>query len=127
VTYVSDPNDGCIVVSAQIVGPQAALQVRLALATGATVTGMARDLIAAIGCDPGSPGGVARVTTGSQLESMPLVPLSRVVALGHEARHLIVLAHTLPLTADLDGVLGLDSLEGHLLPIDFRAHTLTLT
>lgn len=126
-TYSFDPNDGCITVFVQVVGPLAAVQAKLALDTGATVTGWSLDLLSAIGRDPHATGHQTSVTTGSQVESMALVRVPNVVALGHRARGLIVLAHPLPPTAGLDGVLGLDFLEGHVLTIDFHAHTLTLT
>ena len=52
--------------------------------------------------------------------------ISKIEALGRELTQLPVLAHTLPPSAGVDGVLGLDFLRGQLLSIDFRNGRLTL-
>ncbi len=49
-----------------------------------------------------------------------------ILALGREFAQLPVLAHTLPPSAGVDGVLGLDFLRGQLLTIDFPNGRLTL-
>jgi hypothetical protein len=47
--------------------------------------------------------------------------------LGKHAIGLSVLAHDLPLAADVDGLLGLDFLRDQVLTVDFRAGTISLT
>lgn len=66
------------------------------------------------------------MTTGSGVEFAALVSISRIVALGRELTDFPVLAHTLPPSAGVDGVLGLDFLRGQVLRIDFQNGRLTL-
>jgi hypothetical protein len=49
------------------------------------------------------------------------VPLEKVAALGLERTAFSVLAHTLPPSAGVDGLLGLDFLRGQVLTVDFRS------
>jgi hypothetical protein len=51
----------------------------------------------------------------------------RIVALGQERASFPVLAHTLPPSAGIDGLLGLDYLRGQTLTVDFRSGTITLS
>ena len=46
---------------------------------------------------------------------------------GHERTNFPVLAHTLPPSTSIDGILGSDYLRGARLSIDFRTGFLTLT
>jgi hypothetical protein len=54
-----------------------------------------------------------------QVESVSRITLSKIVALGHTRTEFPMLAHTLPPSAGVDGVLGLDFLRGQTLTIDF--------
>jgi hypothetical protein len=47
--------------------------------------------------------------------------------MGQERRHFPVLAHTLPPSASVDGLLDLDYVRGQMLNIDFRQGTISLT
>ena len=67
------------------------------------------------------------MTTGSSVEYVPTLPLSRIVALGQERQQFPVLCHTLPPSATIDGLLGLDFLRGQELMLDFRKGRLTLS
>jgi hypothetical protein len=53
--------------------------------------------------------------------------VARISSLGQDRTAFPVLAHTLPPSAAVDGVLGLDFLRGHALNIDFRTGQITLT
>jgi len=52
--------------------------------------------------------------------------LTRFSALGKHRFGFRVTAHDLPATVPIDGILGLDFLDGHVLAIDFRAGTVDL-
>ena len=67
------------------------------------------------------------MTTGSGVEFVPRVSLDKIVALGQERTTFPVLGHTLPPSAGIDGVLGLDFVRGQTLTVDFRTGTITLT
>jgi predicted aspartyl protease len=84
-------------------------------------------LLTTIGYDPSLVPDRTQVTTGSGVEYVPRVPASRIKALGQERTNFPVLAHTLPPSASIDGLLGLDFLRGQVLSIDFRQGQVTLT
>ena len=126
-SYPFSAQRGLIVVQAEVFGPLGSIVLRLALDTGATGTMLNVAPLAAIGCDPSMAPQRVQVTTGSGVEYAPLVPVVRIRALGLERRNLPVLAHTLPPSASIDGLLGLDFLRGHTLSIDFRQGIIALS
>ena len=67
------------------------------------------------------------MTTGSRVERVPLLTLDTLVTLGKEKQKLIVACHSLPPSAGVDGLLGLDFFRGLNLNIDFRAGLITLS
>jgi predicted aspartyl protease len=115
------------VVQAELEGPSGSVVLRLALDTGATGTLVNVAPLVAIGYDPSLAPNRVQVTTGSGVEFAPLIPISKVKALGHERQYFPALGHTLPPSAGVDGVLGLDFFRGQILTIDFRSGQLTLS
>jgi predicted aspartyl protease len=77
-------------------------------------------MLVALGYDPALEPTRVQVTTGSGVEYAPRVTLSRILALGQERVDFPVLGHTLPPSAGVDGLLGLDFLRGRSLTVDFR-------
>lgn len=67
-----------------------------------------------------------QVTTGSSVEFVPRVILDRIKTLGQERMGFPVLCHTLPPSAGVDGLLGLDFFRAQCLTIDFRNGQMTL-
>ena len=116
-----DSQQGLIVVRAELFGPDGSAVLRLALDTGATSTVVSVGMLVAIGYDPALVSDRVQVTTGSGIEFAPRVILDGVVALGQERSGFPVLGHTLPPSAGVDGLLGLDFLRGQMLTVDFRA------
>jgi len=98
----------------------------LALDTGATATVVNIAMLVAVGYDPALAPTRVQVTTGSGVEYAPRVTLSRILALGQERVDFPVLGHTLPPSAGVDGLLGLDFLRGQSLTVDFRTGHVTL-
>ena len=82
-------------------------------------------LLTAIGYDL-SLGTLVPVTTGGGVIQVPEITVSQLDALGQTRTDFSVLAHNLPSTATIDGVLGLDFLRGQVLNIDFRLGLLAL-
>jgi hypothetical protein len=120
-----DAQRGLIVVPTRLWGPSGSVVARLALDTGATRTTINWDLLVFTGYDPAGVGPRMQVTTGGGLEFVPQVPVRRVEALGSERRDFSVLCHTLPPSATVDGVLGLDFMRGGRLLVDLRIGEVT--
>ena len=125
-SFTFDPGQGLIVVRAELWGPSGSGVLQLALDTGATSTVVNVGMLVAIGYDPAMTVDRVQVTTGSGLEFAPRVVLQRVIALGQERSGFPVLGHTLPPSAGVDGLLGLDFFHSLNLTIDFRAGEVTL-
>jgi predicted aspartyl protease len=121
-----DGQRGLIVVPVRVTGSSGTAVVRLALDTGATRTLINSSLLVAVGYDPTATIARIEVTTGSGVEYAVLISISKIEALGREFTQFPVLAYTLPPSAGVDGVLGLDFLRGRLLSIDFQHGRLTL-
>ncbi len=121
-----DLRDKLIVVHAELWGPRGSGVLRLALDTGATVTLVNAGILVAIGYDPALSPDRVQVTTGSGVEFAPRIILDRVTALGHTRSAFPMLGHTLPPSAGVDGLLGLDFLRGLTLTVDLRAGQVTL-
>jgi hypothetical protein len=121
-----DAERGLIVIPTRLWGPHADVVVRLALDTGATRTLVNWDPIVFIGYDPAAIGPRVEVTTGSGVEFVPELPVRTVQALQQVRNDFPVLCHTLPPSATVDGVLGLDFMPGHRLIVDFRTASVSL-
>lgn len=118
-SFSFDPNQGLIIIQAELEGPSGTAILRLALDTGATGTLINVGMLVSIGYDPSLSPERVQVTTGSGVEFVPLTPVSKIAALGKERPDFPVLCHTLPPSASVDGLLGLDFFRGHSLSIDF--------
>lgn len=121
-----NPLQGLIIVRTLLWGPAGRRGVRLALDTGATSTVVNTAILVTLGYDPAVSPSRIQMTTGSGVEYVPRLPLDRVKALGQERLAFSVVAHTLPPSASVDGLLGLDFLRGQQLTIDFRTGRITL-
>jgi predicted aspartyl protease len=98
----------------------------LALDTGATATLVNWDVAVLLGYDPSVTPARRQITTGSGVEFAPEIPIDRIEALGMERLRFPVLCHTLPPSAGVDGLLGLDFLRGQRMALDFRTGTITV-
>ena len=121
-----DRSLGLVVVPAEVFGPSGSVVLRLAVDTGASQTMINVGLLVAVGYDPSLVPERVQVTTGSGVEYAPRVVVSRMKALGSERERLPVLAHTLPTSAHIDGLLGLDYMGDQTLVSDFRESTVAL-
>ena len=125
-SFPFDPHQGLIIVHTELDGPSGSAVVRLALDTGATSTLINAGILVAIGYDPALAPDRVQVTTGSGVEFAPRITLSRIATLGQERVGFPVLCHSLPPTASVDGLLGIDFLRGQILTIDLRSGRITL-
>ena len=118
---------GPILVEAEAVGPTGSANLKLVLDTGATTSLINLATLLYLGFDPDQPSRHVRMTTGSTVEVVPIIVLTRLSALGQRRFGFPVIAHALPPSSAVDGLLGLDFLRDQVLTIDFRAGQLTLT
>ena len=84
------------------------------------------DLAVLLGYDPAVSKDRVQVTTGSAVEFAPRILVESIEALGRLRRDFPLLCHTLPPSATVDGLLGLDFMRGGRLVIDFRTGTVEL-
>ncbi len=66
------------------------------------------------------------MTTGSGVESAAQVTVNKMEAIDRERIAFSLVAYTLPPTASVDGVLGLDFFRSHVLTLDFQTGEITL-
>ncbi len=125
-SFPFDPLQGLIIVRAELWGPGSSAVLRFALDTGATGTLVNVGMLVAIGYDAALVPDRVQVTTGSGVEFVPRVMLDRIMALGQERTGFPVLGHTLPPSAGVDGLLGLDFFRGRSLTIDFHSGRVAL-
>lgn len=125
-TYSFNPKRGIIVVQAELFGPSGSAILSLALDTGATATVVNVAPLTTVGYDLASSADFVQVTTGSSVEYVRRVRVDQIKALGHVRDGLPVLAHTLPASATIDGLLGIDFMQGRKLMVDFSLATVSL-
>lgn len=118
-SYTFDPDTGLVIVYSEVFGPSGSIVLRLALDTGATGTMINVAPLTTVGYDPSLAPDRVQVTTGSGVEYAPRISVNQINALGKSQNQFPILAHTLPPSAGIDGLLGLDFLRGHKLIIDF--------
>lgn len=90
-----------------------------ALDTGATGTVVSARRLGEAGYDLRNPEDEIYITTGSGLISAPKITIEKLTALEKTKENFSIIAHDLPRTASVDGVLGLDFLRGNILTVDF--------
>ena len=121
-----NPQKGLIIIPTRLWGPQSDSVIRLALDTGATGSMINWDILVLLGYDPAAVQNRIQMTTGSGVEFVPVVSCSRIQALGFERKDFQILCHTLPPSATVDGVLGLDFLREKKVVLDFREGKLSI-
>ena len=125
-TYLFRAARGLIIVLVELFGPSDSMVVRMALDTGATTTLVNSGVLTAIGCNPALEPERVQITTGSNVEYVARVEVRRILELGKEHQDFRVVAHTLPPSASVDGLLGLDFLRDKTLQINFADGLITL-
>lgn len=79
-----------------------------------------------LGYDPAAQPDRLQITTGSGVEFVPRVSVSKFVALDQARTAFPVLGHTLPPSAGVDGLLGLDFFRELELIVNFRTGQISL-
>jgi len=126
VNYPFSRRRGLIIVRTRVWGPTKSITLKLALDTGASDTLISATQLENLGFDLSRAAQIVEITTGGGVIAAPIIELAQLEALGQERLDFPVLAHDLPPTSTIDGVLGLDFMRGHLLTVDFRIGQLSL-
>jgi len=126
-SYLFDQHQGLIIVRTELTGPSGIGILRLALDTGATGTLVNAGMLVSLGYDPSLVPDRFQITTGSGVDFVPRISLHKIKALGMERTDFSVLCHTLPPSAGVDGLLGLDFFRDLALTLDFRKGRLSLS
>ncbi|MFH1898121.1 MAG: retropepsin-like aspartic protease [Candidatus Desantisbacteria bacterium] len=113
-----NPNEGLIIVPTRLFGSNGDTIVQLALDTGATCSLINWDVAMLIGYDPAIIQERVQITTGSGVEFAPRIKMMKIVALGMLRENFPIICHTLPPSATVDGLLGLDFFRNTHLKID---------
>jgi hypothetical protein len=88
---------------------------------------LALDIAVILGYDPAVSQERIRITTGSGVEFTSRIQVKKVEIVGRALENFSVLCHTLPSTALIDGVLGLDFFRGVRLVIDLKKGIISCT
>lgn len=126
-SFSFNPAFGLVIVQAKLFGPSGTATLNLALDTGASRTLLNEDILISVGYDLAAAVGHSNMTTGSKVESVLLICVDKLTALGQDRTALTVVSHTLPPSAGVDRLLGLDFLRGLNLNLDFRNGQITLS
>jgi predicted aspartyl protease len=97
-----------------------------ALDTGAISSVMRWESLVDLGYDPAACPGRSKITTASGTVWVPRLVVDRVDALDTSRAAFPMLAHTLPRSIRVDGLLGLDFFRRQRLTVDFRRGLVTL-
>src|SRR5215211_6774104 len=116
-----DPRRDQIAVKVELVGPQAAVEARLLLDTGAAYSMVHPLLLTRIGVDITTPRSNIRIASVTDVRSAPLYIVPEIIALEVSRKRVPVLGHPLPVASRLDGLLGLNYFRGYRLTIDLRS------
>lgn len=115
-----DATWGLIVIPTRVYGKQDDTIVRLALDTGATSSMINWDVAMLLGYDPASEKERVQITTGSGVEFAPRITVKKIEVMRKSLDNFPMLCHTLPPSATVDGLLGLDFFRGKRLLLDFK-------
>lgn len=118
---------GLVMLTVSVWGPAGERVLRLALDTGASCTMISAERLESIGYHPSASSDLAMMTSAGSIHYVPRLTVDRIRVLDQERVVFPVVAHILPPTATIDGVLGLDFMRGQRLVVDFRAGEVSLS
>lgn len=114
-----NPDEGLIVIPVQLFGPKGDLIVHFALDTGATKSLINWDIVALLGYDPAIAEERTKIVTASGIEFAPTINIAKIFSCNLILENFSLICHTLPLNANIDGLLGIDFFRNTVIQIDF--------
>ena len=88
--------------------------------TGATSSMINWDVAVLLGYDPAAVKERIQISKGSGVEFAPRITLEKIEVMGKFIDDFLILCHTLPPSATVDGLLGLDFFRGERLILDLQ-------
>jgi len=95
---------------ASVRGPEGTKVVRLLVDTGSTYTILPVEVLEAVGCSPAESHERVKIVTGSGTIIAPKVEITWFQSFGQKISKFEAIAHTLPFSGPIDGLLGMDFL-----------------
>lgn len=95
---------------AELSGPEGTRRLWLLLDTGSNYTVVAVAALEAVGCSPASSGEHVRITTADGVLIAPRVRTEALTVFERRLPGALIIAHDLPFTGPIDGLLGMDVL-----------------
>jgi len=95
---------------AAVKGPEGTKVARLLVDTGSTYTILPVEVLEAVGCSPAESHEHVEIVTGSGIVIAPKVKVVWFQSLGQKINKFEAVAHTLPFSGPIDGLLGMDFL-----------------
>lgn len=106
-----NPHASIITVPVEASGPAGEATLDLVLDTGASYVTVATRLLESIGYDVEDPDRVIDITTASGIETVPVVTLASLTALGVSVPEVDAVCHDVPPGSGVEGLLGLSFLR----------------
>jgi len=100
-----------LITKAAIAGPDGIKILNLLVDTGSSYTIIPVEALESCGCSPAEVKKHLRIVTGSGFVVVPFVQLNWFSTLGIKIDNFNVVAHTLPFSGPIDGLLGMDLLR----------------
>ncbi|MBI5555736.1 MAG: clan AA aspartic protease [Elusimicrobia bacterium] len=123
-SFPFDATKSIIICHVEISGPKTEFSLKMAVDTGATYTAIPLEAAVGIGCSPLRFSRKIEITMGGSIEYVPFIIIPKIRAFGIELKNFPVICHNLPQTSPVEGLLGLNFLEGAKIIIDFTKHVM---
>jgi len=108
--YKAEKKGSLLLVRAFIEGDSGKAYPKFLLDTGSAYTLISKEILESISCSLALAKRTQRIITGSGYEIVPVIQVNRFHCMGSLLEEFEILAHTLPIGAYVDGLLGMDFL-----------------
>ena len=108
--YKAEKKGSLLLVRVFVEGDSGKAYPKLLLDTGSAYTLISKEILESIGCSLALAKRTQRIITGSGYEIVPVIQVNRFHCMGSLLEEFEILAHTLPIGAYVDGLLGMDFL-----------------
>jgi len=115
-----DTRDPVVVIKVECFGEKGSRILDLIFDTGSTYTMLPWKVAESLGYDPALSLKRVSILTASTTETVPLITIKSMVALGYKLEHVDVVCHDLPPKSRVDGLLGLSFLKNFDIDLYFK-------